>query len=112
MFKRLPGKDGSGDLYATVRIVLPDGNDADLEALIREGVSGAGMPAFPDLSKAEAELTKALATRGNANDPFMHFLLATTYERQGKASEANAMYDRALQLAGRGHNPPAAFVHW
>ena len=65
-----------------------------------------------DLPKAEAELTKALATRGNENDPFMHALLAMTYEKQGKASEANALSDRALQLAGRGHNPPAAFIHW
>src|SRR6185436_20267808 len=33
--KGLPGKDGSGDLYATIRIVLPEGSDADLEKLMK-----------------------------------------------------------------------------
>lgn len=33
--KGLPGKDGQGDLYATVRIVLPDGTDRELEELMR-----------------------------------------------------------------------------
>jgi DnaJ-class molecular chaperone len=32
----LPAKGTSGDLYVTVRIVLPDGNDADLEALMEK----------------------------------------------------------------------------
>jgi DnaJ-class molecular chaperone len=32
----LPSKGASGDLYVTVRIVLPDGNDADLEALMEK----------------------------------------------------------------------------
>jgi tetratricopeptide (TPR) repeat protein len=65
-----------------------------------------------DLPTAQAQFEKALATRGNENDPFMHALLAMTYEKQGKTSEANALFDKALQLAGRGHNPPAAFIHW
>jgi len=34
--KGLPGKDGPGDLYATVRIVLPEQPDADLEALMKK----------------------------------------------------------------------------
>lgn len=34
--KGLPAKSGSGDLYATVRIVLPDGTDADLEELMKK----------------------------------------------------------------------------
>ena len=38
--KGLPGKDGAGDLYATVRIVLPDGNDAELEELMKKWRDG------------------------------------------------------------------------
>ena len=34
--KGLPSKDGVGDLYATARIVLPEGGDAELEALMRQ----------------------------------------------------------------------------
>jgi DnaJ-class molecular chaperone len=34
--KGMPSKDGSGDLYATVRIVLPEGSDAELEELMRK----------------------------------------------------------------------------
>jgi|SRR5947209_1215126 len=34
--KGLPGKSGAGDLYATVKIVLPDGKDAELEELMRK----------------------------------------------------------------------------
>jgi DnaJ-class molecular chaperone len=32
--KGLPGKAGTGDLFVTVKIVLPDGKDAELEALM------------------------------------------------------------------------------
>ena len=32
--KGLPGKTGAGDLYVTLRIALPDGKDAELEALM------------------------------------------------------------------------------
>jgi DnaJ-class molecular chaperone len=34
--KGLPAKGAGGDLYVTVRIVLPDGNDAELEALMEK----------------------------------------------------------------------------
>jgi DnaJ-class molecular chaperone len=34
--KGMPGKNGAGDLYATVRIVLPDRPDSELEALMRK----------------------------------------------------------------------------
>jgi DnaJ-class molecular chaperone len=34
--KGLPSKDGRGDLYAGVRIVLPEGSDAELEELMRK----------------------------------------------------------------------------
>lgn len=34
--KGLPGKGGAGDLYATVRIMLPERNDPDLEELMRK----------------------------------------------------------------------------
>jgi DnaJ-class molecular chaperone len=38
--KGMPSKDGGGDLYATVRIVLPEGGDADLEELMRKWRDG------------------------------------------------------------------------
>jgi tetratricopeptide (TPR) repeat protein len=62
-----------------------------------------------DLTTAEADLSKAIALRGNERDPFMHCLLAMTYEREGKKREADAMYHTAYDLA-TAHNPPAAFV--
>jgi DnaJ-class molecular chaperone len=34
--KGLPSKDGTGDLYVTVRIVLPDAPDPELEALMKQ----------------------------------------------------------------------------
>jgi tetratricopeptide (TPR) repeat protein len=62
-----------------------------------------------DLTKAESEFTRAIALKGNDRDPFMHCLLAMTYEQQGKAAEAKEMYRKAYDLA-TAHNPPAAFV--
>ena len=38
--KGLPSKDGAGDLYATVRIVLPDEPDPELEALVKKWRDG------------------------------------------------------------------------
>jgi len=38
--KGFPGKDRKGDLMATVRIVLPEGSDADLEALMKKWREG------------------------------------------------------------------------
>ena len=61
-----------------------------------------------DLAKAEAELTRSLAMEGNDDDPFQHVLLAMTYEKQGRADEAKALYQKAYDLA-TGHNPPAVF---
>jgi DnaJ-class molecular chaperone len=34
--KGFPGKSGAGDLLATIRIVLPEGGDAELETLMKE----------------------------------------------------------------------------
>lgn len=62
-----------------------------------------------DLAAAEAELTRTLALQGNQNDPFMNTLLALTWERQGRADEARAQFQKAFDLA-RAHNPPAAFT--
>jgi tetratricopeptide (TPR) repeat protein len=62
-----------------------------------------------DLATAEAQLTRGIALRGNDRDPFLHCLLAMTYERQGRREEADAMYRKAYDLAVA-HNPPAAFV--
>jgi len=38
--KGLPSKDGAGDLYATVRIMLPEGGDAELEDLMKKWRDG------------------------------------------------------------------------
>jgi DnaJ-class molecular chaperone len=38
--KGMPGKDGAGDLYATVRVVLPEGGDRELEELMRKWRDG------------------------------------------------------------------------
>jgi len=38
--KGLPTKNGQGDLYATIRIVLPDGKDEELEELMRKWRDG------------------------------------------------------------------------
>ena len=62
-----------------------------------------------DYQAAETELTRALAMRGNQNDPFMRCLLAMAYEELGQAERAKALYQQAYDLA-TGHNPPAAFV--
>jgi len=45
---------GGGELGPSILGRIPLRNDAELEAVIREGVSGAGMPSFANLSKAEA----------------------------------------------------------
>jgi tetratricopeptide (TPR) repeat protein len=62
-----------------------------------------------DSKTAEAELTKALALEGNRTDPFMHCLLAMTYERLDQRDKANELYRRAFELA-TAHNPPSAFA--
>lgn len=62
-----------------------------------------------DLKTAETELTKAVAIRGNDRDPFMHVLLASTYEKLGQPEKAKALYQKAYDLA-TAHNPPAAFA--
>jgi DnaJ-class molecular chaperone len=38
--KGFPAKSGRGDLFATVRIVLPDSSDSELEALMKKWQSG------------------------------------------------------------------------
>lgn len=63
-----------------------------------------------DLATAEADLTKAISLRGNERDPFFHALLGMTYEKQGQAAKAREFYQKAYDLAGNGHNPPAAFT--
>jgi len=62
-----------------------------------------------DLKTAEAELTKAIGIEGNSRDPFMHYLLAMTYEKSGQADKAREFYQKAYDMA-TGHNPPAAFT--
>ena len=62
-----------------------------------------------DLATAGADLMRALILPGNANDPFMYYLLAESYEKRGDAARARALYQKAYDLA-TAHNPPAAFV--
>jgi alcohol dehydrogenase (cytochrome c) len=45
---------GGGELGPSIVARVPLRNDAELEAVVREGLPGAGMPAFPNLSKTEA----------------------------------------------------------
>jgi tetratricopeptide (TPR) repeat protein len=62
-----------------------------------------------DLQAAEAVLTKTVTIGGNQRDPFMHTLLAMTYEKLGQQEKARALYQKAYDLA-TAHNPPAAFA--
>ena len=62
-----------------------------------------------DLRGAESDLTKAIAMQGNGNDPFLHALLAETYERLGDKARARELYQKAYDLA-TAHNPPAAYA--
>jgi alcohol dehydrogenase (cytochrome c) len=45
---------GGGELGPSIVARIPLRTDADLEAVIREGLSGAGMPAFANLTKTES----------------------------------------------------------
>jgi tetratricopeptide (TPR) repeat protein len=62
-----------------------------------------------DLPTAETELTKAIGLAGNDSDPFMHCLLAMTYEKMSQPDKAKALYEKAYALS-TAHNPPAAFA--
>ena len=54
---------GGGELGPSIVARIPLRTDADLEAVIREGLPGAGMPSFANLSKAEsADLIAHLRT--------------------------------------------------
>jgi DnaJ-class molecular chaperone len=48
--KGMPGKSGAGDLYATVRIVLPEGADDELETLMRKWRDGKPYDPRSDMS--------------------------------------------------------------
>ena len=61
-----------------------------------------------DLARAESELLRAVEMEGNRNDPFMHCLLAMTYEKTARPERAKELYQKAYDLA-TSHNPPAAF---
>lgn len=62
-----------------------------------------------DLQTARAELARAIATPGNERDPFLHCLLAMTYERLGEPDQAMELYRKAYELA-TAHNPPSVFT--
>jgi tetratricopeptide (TPR) repeat protein len=57
---------------------------------------------------ALAELQKAVAMQGNANDPFLQCLLGMTYEKLGEKDKAMECYRQASTTTA--HNPPAAFA--
>jgi tetratricopeptide (TPR) repeat protein len=63
-----------------------------------------------DFKAAETDLLKATSLPGNQTDPFLVWLLATTYDREGRAAEAKTAYRKAYDLTATAHNPPAAFV--
>ena len=62
-----------------------------------------------DFASAETELKRAIVMPGNATDPYMHALLAMTYEKLGDEMKARAFHEKAYALA-TSHNPPAAFT--
>ena len=47
--------------------------------------------------------------QGNNRDPFMHALLAMTYEKMNQPARARELYQKAYDMA-TGHNPPAVFT--
>ncbi|HVQ12059.1 MAG TPA: cytochrome c, partial [Vicinamibacterales bacterium] len=54
---------GGGELGPSIVARVPLRTDADLEAVVREGLPGAGMPSFANLSKSEsADLIAHLRT--------------------------------------------------
>ncbi|MDH5315311.1 MAG: tetratricopeptide repeat protein [Gemmatimonadota bacterium] len=95
---------------AEARRIL-DADPAMAEAQERFFPYLAGYVAFytGDLARAETTLTSALTLRGNDRDPFMHCLLAMTYEQMGQPDRAKELYQKAYDLA-TAHNPPAAFA--
>ena len=65
------GTEGTGgELGPSIVARIPLRNDQELDAVIREGVTGAGMPAFPNLSRAETTdlvaFLRTLRPRSNA----------------------------------------------
>lgn len=61
------------------------------------------------LDTAERAFTRAIAMQGNDDDPFMHALLAMTYEKMNQPAKARELYQKAYDMA-TGHNPPAVFT--
>jgi Tfp pilus assembly protein PilF len=61
-----------------------------------------------DLPTAEKELTRT-TTELLPNDPFMHCLLAMTYEKMGQQEKAMEIYRKAFEMA-TGSNPPNVFA--
>ena len=78
---------GGGELGPSIVARIPLRTDADLEAVIREGLPGAGMPSFANLSKAESA------------DLIAH--LRTLRPRAGTgAQRANVMLANGASLSG------------
>src|SRR6185503_1230791 len=92
---------GGGELGPSIVARVPLRNDAELEAVVREGLAGAGMPAFPTLSKAEAgdliAFLRTLKPRAGAGPQ------RTTVTRDDGRSIAGVILNRAdgeMQLLG------------
>ena len=46
--------------------------------------------------------------KANQNDPFIHCLIAQTYEKQGDKGKATEYYRKAAETTA--HNPPGAYA--
>ena len=58
-----------------------------------------------DFTRAEQDLARAIATAGSQGDPFLLWLLATTYAREGRAADANATYRKPTAWPRRTTRP-------
>jgi tetratricopeptide (TPR) repeat protein len=111
---RLAARRGERDaamaqIAAAKRALASDSAMASQQARFLPYLTGYVALYTGDLKTAEADLTQAIGMQGNQRDPFMHCLLAMTYEREGRQADADTMYRQAYGMA-TAHNPPAAFV--
>ena len=107
--RRGDAAEGSKQIDAARRILGGDATMAEDQKRFLPYLIGYVGLYTGDLARAEHALGEAVAMPGNDRDPFMHWLLATTYAKQGRAQDAHAAFERAFSFA-TAHNPPAAFV--
>jgi alcohol dehydrogenase (cytochrome c) len=103
------GTEGAGgELGPSIVARVPLRNDQELEAVIRDGLTGAGMPAFPSLSRAESAdllvFLRTLRPRNTAGPRRLTVTLSTGRSLTGvvlNQSQGEAQLlgdDRALHL--------------